>query len=292
MDKIGFIGLGIMGLPMATNLIKKTDKEVLGFDIQEIQIEKFKEIGGKNEDTIEDILAKCQVVFLCLPTNNLVEQTIMLAVEKGYSDRIIIDLGSTSPTLIQKLSKVAEMKNINIIDSPVSGGESGAISGNLAIMCGGNKKVFYKVYDLLTCMGQSVTYMGESGCGSAAKVANNMIVGCNIGAVAEAFTFAKKAGIDPDTLYHAIKDGFAGSEVLSSKIPKIISRDFGPSARMAVHQKDLINAVQMAEELGVEIPMSNMVLGYMDEMEEDGKIDEDHCALIKVYEKRMNIEVK
>jgi 2-hydroxy-3-oxopropionate reductase len=159
-------------------------------------------------------------------------------------------------------------------------------------MCGGDKEIFDEVKPLLLTIGNSATYMGQAGCGSVAKLANNMIVGCNIGAVSESFAFAVKAGIDPEVLFNAIKGGFAGSEVMNAKIPKIISRNFEASARISVHQKDLKNAVNMAEELCVEIPMSKLVLDYMNEMEAQGKINEDHCAIAKIYEKNMGVEIK
>ena len=292
MKRIGFIGLGIMGLPMASNLVSKTEVEVLGFDIQKTQLDKFKAIGGIVEEDVINIFKNCDVVFICLPTNDLLKETVQIAIEKDYKDVIIVDLGSTSPNIIRELHKKAAVNNIKLVDAPVSGGEIGAINGSLAIMCGGEKEIFDKISSLLYLMGSTVTYMGETGCGSVSKLANNMIVGCNLAAVAEAFTYAKKAGIDPSKLYSAIKDGFAGSEVLTVKVPKIISRDFNPSARLAVHQKDLVNAIKLAEEMDVDIPMTRMVLQFMNEMETDGKINEDQCALVKIYEKQMNVEVK
>ncbi|MDI6707063.1 MAG: NAD-binding protein, partial [Bacillota bacterium] len=194
--------------------------------------------------------------------------------------------------VIREMYKKASEVGIKLIDSPVSGGEAGAIAGTLVLMCGGDREVFEEVSPLLLCMGRAATYMGQSGCGSIAKLANNMIVGCNIAAVAESFAFATKAGLDPQVLFEAIKDGFAGSAVLYSKAPKIITRDFSASARIAVHQKDLKNAMRLAEELGVEIPMSKMVLGYMNEMDAEGKANEDHCAIAKIFEKNMGVEIK
>lgn len=292
MKKIGFIGMGIMGLPMAINLVKKGGLSVTGYDVVEARRQIFKENGGVLVDNIDEIAKVCDIVFLCLPTNDLVKQNIQNIVSLGKMRTIIVDLSSTSPNVIREMYEVCQKAGISLLDSPVSGGEAGAISGTLAIMCGGEKQVFDEVNPLLHCMGQTVTYMGETGCGDVAKLANNMIVACNIGAVAEAFAFAVKAGLDPTTLFNAIKDGFAGSAVLDSKIPKIISRNFEASARIAVHQKDLSNALKVADELGVEIPLSKMVLEFMDEMERDGKAGEDHCAIARIYEKRMGIEIK
>lgn len=292
MRKIGFIGMGIMGLPMAINLVKKGKLEVTGFDVVEEKRKIFEENGGTSTDNTEVIIKNCDVIFLCLPTNDLVKTTIQQVINNGVRGTVIIDLSSTAPNVIREMFPKCKESSIELLDCPVSGGEVGAIEGSLAIMCGGEKEVFNEVETLLQYIGKTVTYMGSTGCGAVAKLANNMIVACNIGAVGEALAFAVKAGLDPEILFNAIKDGFAGSAVLSSKAPKIISRNFEASARIAVHQKDLKNALSLAQELNIEIPMSKMILDYMNEMEKDGKVNEDHCAIAKIYEKRMNIEIK
>ena len=292
MKKIGFIGMGIMGLPMAINLVKKGKQDVVGFDVVQEKKDIFKENGGIPVDNTDDIINGCDIIFLCLPTNDLVKSNIQRILDSKREGTIIIDLSSTSPNVIREMYSKALEVGMNLIDSPVSGGESGAIGGTLAIMCGGDKDIYDKVEPLLHHIGTTVTYMGKTGCGSVTKLANNMIVGCNIGAMCEAMAFAVKAGLDPEVLYTAIKDGFAGSAVLDAKALKVISRNFDASARIAVHQKDLKNAVHLAEELDIEIPMSHMVLDYMNEMEADGKVNEDQCAIAQIYEKRMGVEIK
>ncbi|MGB7606051.1 MAG: NAD(P)-binding domain-containing protein [Lutisporaceae bacterium] len=292
MKQIGFLGMGIMGLPMAINMVKKGEQSVMGFDVLEEKRNIFEENGGIPIGNAEEIYSKCDIVFLCLPTNDLVKSSIQGIIDAGKKGAVIVDLSSTAPSIIREMYKKAKENGVRLLDSPVSGGQEGAIAGTLAIMCGGDKEIFEEVNPLLLSIGSSVTYMGSTGCGSVAKLANNMIVGCNIGAVSESFAFAVKAGIDPEVLFNAIKGGFAGSAVMNSKIPKIISRNFEASARIAIHQKDLKNAVHMAEELDVEIPMSKMVLGYMNQMEAEGKANEDHCAIVKIYEKNMDIEIK
>jgi 2-hydroxy-3-oxopropionate reductase len=292
MKKIGFIGMGIMGLPIALNLVAKSNQPVMGFDVLEEKLNILKKNGGIPISNVDEIYGNCDIIFLCLPTNALVKLNIQGIVDTGRRGAIIVDLSSTAPNVIREMYSKAKENDVRLLDSPVSGGEAGAIAGNLAIMCGGDEEIFDEVKQLLLCLGSSATYMGATGCGSVAKLANNMIVGCNIAAVSESFAFAVKAGIDPEVLFNAIKGGFAGSEVMNAKIPKIISRNFEASARIAVHQKDLKNAIQLADELDVLIPMSKMVLDYMDEMEAEGKINEDHCAIVKVYEKNMGVEVK
>ena len=291
MKTIGFVGMGIMGLPMAVNLVKKSGREIMGFDISQEKRLQFAAQGGKAVDSEDVIFSQCDLIFLCLPTNALVRQTIQRILTAAKPGTTIVDFSSTSPDVIRELYPQAQEKGVRLLDSPVSGGESGAIAGTLVLMCGGEQAVFDAVKPLLLQVGTSATYMGDTGCGCVAKLANNMIVGCNIAALAEGFAFAVKAGLNPKVLYEAIKDGFAGSPVMNVKAPKIISRDFSASARIAVHQKDLKNAVHLAKQLGVEIPLSAKVLDYMNQMETAGKVDEDHCAIARIYERDMGVEI-
>lgn len=292
MRKVGFIGMGIMGLPMATNLLKKSGCDVTGFDVFESARERFAQAGGKTAANADEVYQNSDVICLCLPKNELVESTVLEIIQKAGAGTIIVDFSSTAPGVIRRLFPQVQAAGMQLLDSPVSGGETGAIAGTLVVMCGGEKATFDAVQDLLHCVGGNVTYMGATGCGAVAKLANNMIVGCNLISVGEAYAFAAKAGLDPAVLFEAIKDGFAQSAVMDLKVPKILSRDFTASARIAVHHKDMKNAMNLAEELGVEIPMSAIVLDCMNRMEEAGLINEDQCALVKVFEKDMGVEVK
>ncbi|EIP3425954.1 prephenate dehydrogenase/arogenate dehydrogenase family protein [Salmonella enterica] len=292
MKNIGFLGLGVMGLPMAINLVKKSELQVIGYDVNEERTRLLKKQGGFSETDPELIFRKCDIIFLCMPTNEILAENVRAIINHSTPGTIVIDLGSTSPVVISRLYDETRDKDIHLIDSPVSGGEIGAINGSLVLMCGGDKSIFEKVKSLLFLLGNIVTYMGGSGCGSVAKLANNMIVACNIAAVAEAFSFAVKAGINPGTLFNAIKDGFAGSKIMNIKIPKIISGDFTPSARIAIHMKDLKNAKLLAQAMGVDIPLSNEVLGFMQELDDNGLANEDHCAIIRIYEDKMGVQVR
>jgi len=288
---LGFIGLGVMGLPMATNIVKKSGKVVLGSDVVPAALEKFKTIGG-TPSTNAEIYAKCDVIFLSLPKNELVEQICneIIAVKKEKT--IIVDTSSTAPSIIRKVYAQGKAKGIAVLDSPVSGGNFGAKDGTLVIMCGGDKEIFVEVLPFLKYMGTTVTYMGASGCGDVAKLANNMIVGYNLVGMAEAYAFAVKAGLNPETLFYAIKDGFAQNRVQDVKVPKVLKRDFSADARIAVHQKDIKNAKQLADEMQVAVPMADVVLACMQKMQDAGLINEDQCALVKPYEKAMGIEIK
>ncbi len=294
MKNIGYLGLGIMGYGMTSNLIKKCDKDtvVWGFDPVDKLRDRFAALGGKATADASELYKACDVIFMCLPTNAIVKATITDIMNTAKPGTIIVDMGSTSPYIIQGLHKTALEKGYHLLDSPVSGGETGAVGGTLVIMSGGEKEVFDQVEPYLQMMGKTVTYMGPSGCGSMSKVANNMMVGIHLVAMGEAYAFAVKAGIDPGTLFHAIKGGFAQSAVMDLKVPKVLERDFSASARIAVHLKDINNAMEMAEHLDVQLPLTKIVKEQMDWIDAHGLIDEDQCALVKYYEDAMNVEIK
>lgn len=294
MKNIGYLGLGVMGYGMTSNLIRKVgdDTVVWGYDPVETMRQRFADMGGKAVTDAKELYRSCEIIFMCLPTNALVKATIQEIMDTAKPGTIIVDMGSTSPYIIQELYKEACAKGFHLLDSPVSGGEVGATGGTLVIMCGGDRETFDAVEPYLLMMGKTATYMGGSGCGSTAKVANNMMVGIHLLAMGEAFAFAKKAGLDPKTLFDAIKGGFAQSIVMDEKLPKILQRDFTASARIAVHLKDANNAMELAEHLGVDLPMTRIVKEQMDWMKDHGMVDEDQCALVKYYEAAMGVEVR
>ncbi len=291
MKKIGYLGLGVMGYGMTDNLMKKSGRSVLGYDPVPAARERFCSNGGTPAPDAETLYRECDIIFLCLPTNDIVKDTVSEIISYAEPGTVIADMGATSPYVIRDLSSQALARGMHLLDAPVSGGETGAASGTLAIMAGGEKEVFDMMLPYFQMMGRTVTYMGPSGCGSIAKVANNMMVGIHLCAMNEAYAFAVKAGLNPSTLFSAIRDGFAKSAVMDLKIPKILDRDFIPSARIAVHLKDMNNAVEMAERLNVELPLSSIVKSQMDWMDENGMINEDQCALVKYYESAMSVTV-
>lgn len=292
MKTLGYLGLGVMGYGMTGNLIDKSGGPVYGYDPVPALRERFAQRGGRAVDDARTLYETCDLIFMCLPTNAIVQATITEIMETARPGTTIVDMGSTSPYVIQELHSTAVEKGFRLLDSPVSGGEAGANGGTLVIMCGGEREVFDDVKPYLEMMGKTVTYMGPSGCGSTAKVANNMIVGIHLCAMGEAFAFAKKAGLDPKTLFAAIRGGAAQSAVLDAKAPKLLARDFSASARIAVHLKDINNAMEVAARLGVELPLSGIVKEQMDWMDAHGMIDEDQCALAKYYEDAMGLEIQ
>ena len=287
--KIGFLGMGVMGLPMAKNLLKKSGCEILGYDVMEKQREGFIAAGGTVAEP-EEIYKTCDVIMQILPTHAIIRDSVEKAVKFGKPGRIIVDLSSTAPDIIQELYKLAKDAGMYLLDSPISGGNPMAIAGTLAIMTGGDKAVFEEVKPLLECMGTPV-YVGGPASGSVTKLVNNMVAGAYLVAMAEGYAFAAKAGIDLQTTFEATRGGFAGGPLYDNKIPKLIHRDYEPGARVAVHRKDILNAKHYAHHLGVDTPMTDVVLQVMDWMNDNGHIDEDQIAMVKYYEDKMGVTV-
>lgn len=288
--KIGFLGLGVMGLPMAKNLIEKSGCEVMGFDVVQKPKDILKEAGGIPVDDPVEIYKSCDIIMQMLPTHETIINSILQAVEYGKPGNIIVDLDSTAPDIIQDLYPKVKAAGMELLDSPVSGGNPMAIAGTLAIMTGGDKEAYDKVEDLLKCMGSPV-YVGGSASGSITKLVNNMIAGAYLVAMSEGYAFAAKAGIDLQTTFDATRCGFAGGPLYDNKIPKLINRDYEPGARIAVHRKDILNAKHFAHKMGVDTPMTDVVLNVMDWMKDNGHIDADQIAMVKYYEDKMDVSV-
>ena len=288
MKKIGFLGLGVMGLPMAKNVLAKSGCPVMGFDVVQKQKDAFREAGGIVVDDPVEIYKTCDVIMQMLPTHAIIINSIEQAIQYGKPGNIILDLDSTAPDILLDLYPKVEAAGMHLLDSPVSGGNPMAIAGTLAIMTGGSKEIFDEVKPLLECMGHPV-YTGGPASGSVTKLVNNMIAGAYLVAMAEGYAFAAKAGIDLQTTFDATRCGFAGGPLYDNKIPKLIVRDYEPGARIAVHQKDIHNAKNYAHKLGVDLPMTDVVCHVMDWMEDNGYVNEDQIAMVRYYEAKMGV---
>ena len=290
MKTLGYLGLGVMGYGMTGNLIDKSGCDIYGYDPVPALRERFAARGGKVLDDAKTLYKTCDIIFMCLPTNAIVKATITEIMETTRPGTTIVDMGSTSPYVIQELHAAAVEKGFHLLDSPVSGGNTMAIAGTLAIMTGGDKEAFDKVKPVLACMGSPV-YTGGPASGSVTKLVNNMIGGAILVAIAEGYAFAAKAGIDLQTTFEATRGGFAGGPMYDNKVPKIIKRDYTPGARIAVHRKDILNAKHYAHKLDIDTPLTDVVLHVMDWMNDNGHIDEDQAALVKYYEDKMGVKV-
>ncbi len=284
--KIGFVGLGIMGRPMAKNLIKAGHELVVFARRDEIKSE-FEELGCSVATSPENVAKEAKVIITMLPNSpdvrNVVlgENGLISGLQEGS---VIIDMSSIDPLESQSIAKELSLQNIHFMDAPVSGGEPKAIDGSLSVMVGGNEEVFNQYKGLLLDMAGSVVRVGEVGSGNIAKLANQMVVASNIAAVSEAMVFAKKAGADPQKVYQAIRGGLAGSTVMDAKVPLMIERKFDPGFRIELHVKDLKNVQSAAQSVNAPSPLTALVMEMMQYLIAHGYEKEDHSSLVKFYE--------
>jgi 2-hydroxy-3-oxopropionate reductase len=285
--KIGFIGLGIMGKPMAKNLLK-AGHELVVFDVNKENAANLEAAGAKIAVSSADAALQSPLVITMLPNSPHVKTAV--CGEKGVlegakSGTILIDMSSIAPLASQEIEKTCAAKGVKMIDAPVSGGEPKAIDGSLAIMVGGDRQVFEEVKPILLNMGATAVYCGSIGAGNSTKLANQIIVGLNIAAAAEAFTLVKQAGVDPRLVFEAIKGGLAGSTVLNAKAPMMIDGNFKPGFKIDLHIKDLANALDTGHGVGAPLPLTALVREMMETLHADGYGAEDHSALVRFYEK-------
>lgn len=294
MFKVGFIGLGIMGKPMAKNLLK-AGYQLSVFDINGEAVRELTVAGAKEGKSSADVAAQSDVIITMLPNSPEVEQVILGdkgVISGARPGTILVDMSSIAPLVSRKLSDKLNKKGIVMIDAPVSGGEPKAIEGTLAIMAGGPEETFNKVKDLLSAMGSSVKLVGDIGSGNVTKLANQIIVALNIAAMSEAMVLATKAGVDPEKVYQAIRGGLAGSTVLDAKMPLVLNGNFKPGFRIELHIKDLMNVIDTANEIDSPVMLTQKVLEIMKSLREEGKAKDDHGGLIQYYEKLAKTEVR
>lgn len=294
MKKVGFVGLGIMGKPMVLNLLK-AGIDTTVYDINAKAVEALVEAGAKAAASPKELAAGSDVVITIVPNAAIVES--LLEAEDGIlagvkPGTIIVDMSSVSPVASQKFAKTVEKHGCSFLDSPVSGGEPGAINATLAYMIGGDEAVVEKIRDVFLAMGKSITVVGPNGSGSVAKLANQVIVNLNIAAVAEALVLAQKAGADPEKVYQAIRGGLAGSVVLDAKAPMMFNRDFKPGGTLAINLKDITNVMDTAQSLDVPLLLTSQLKQIMHSLKADGHIMDDHSGIVQFYEKVAGVEVK
>lgn len=291
--KIGFIGLGIMGKPMALNLLAK-GYDVMVNDLNKETVQTLIDAGAKAADSAKDIGENSDVIITMLPASHHVQQVVLgengvlSGAKKGA---VIIDMSSISPVVSKEIAAIAEKQDVEMLDAPVSGGEPKAIDGTLAIMVGGKEQVFEQVKDVLFAMGSEITLVGGNGSGATAKLANQVIVNLNIAAMSEALVLAAKAGIDVEKMYQAIRGGLAGSAVLDAKVPLILDRNFVAGGRIDINLKDMTNVMETAHSIGVPMPLSSQLLEIFHALKVDGKAADDHGGIVQYYEKLANVTV-
>lgn len=292
--KIGFIGLGIMGKPMAKNLMS-AGHELVVFDINETPVRELVGSGARAGVSPMDTASQCRLVITMLPNSPQVKEVVLGANGVMYGAKagdVLVDMSSIAPRAAQEIAVELAKKRIDMLDAPVSGGEPKAIEGTLAIMAGGKAEVFDKVKPVLLQMGSSAVRCGDVGAGNVVKLANQIIVALNIAAMSEAFVLAAKAGVDPQAVFSAIQGGLAGSAVLNAKAPMVLAGNYKPGFRIELHIKDLQNALDTAHELGVPVPLTSSIMEIMQALRVDGKQKDDHAGVIQFYEKLAGVKVR
>lgn len=293
MSKVGFVGLGIMGKPMAKNLLA-AGIDLMVNDLNEAAVEEVK-AAGASSGTLAEIGAQCDVIFMILPSGEI--SKAVLFGEDGIAStlsagKIVCDMASVTPVeskeCYEKLAKIG----VGFVDSPVSGGEPGAIKGTLAFMAGGDQKDFDALMPYYDIMGSSAILIGDSGSGSVTKLANQIIVNNTIAIVSEAFVLAAKAGADPVKVYKAIRGGLAGSAVLDAKIPMIVERNFVPGGKISINHKDIKNVVNTAHSLDVPIPYSAQLYEILQTLKIHGHMNDDHGGIVQYFEALADVKVE
>jgi 2-hydroxy-3-oxopropionate reductase len=284
--KIAFIGTGLMGFPMAKNLLDKSlDLNVFSRTIEKAKpLEKF---GAKISNSLSEAVKDVDVVITMLTDDAAVEKVLS---DQGFQENLkkgstVIDMSSIKPKIAIKYGNFLKEKGINFLDAPVSGGTIGAEQATLAIMVGGDQKVFDQIKDVLKVMGNP-TLVGPIGSGQVSKLANQIIVGVTIGAVAEAITLCEKAGVDGNKFIKALAGGFADGKILQNHGKRMIDKDFSPKGKVSTHLKDMNNILECAGDFNTTLPISNLIKDMFKSLVENGNDNDDHSALYKEIERR------
>lgn len=284
--KVGFVGLGIMGKPMSIN-VQKAGHQVYAFDFNMDRAKDLVELGGIACSCGKEVAENADVVITMLQNSPNVEAALFA--ENGLAEglaagKCVIDMSSIAPLASRDFARRLEEIGVDFLDAPVSGGEPKAIDGTIAVMVGGKQDVFDKYEGLLKTMASTVTLVGEVGAGNITKLANQMIVAINIAAVSEAYSLAKKAGVDPARVYEAIRSGLAGSTVMDQKSQKIFDGDFTPGFRIELHIKDLQNVMDTSHQVNVSVPFSSLAMEIMQSLKAHGHEKDDHSGIAEWYE--------
>jgi 2-hydroxy-3-oxopropionate reductase len=283
--KIGFIGLGIMGRPMARNLLA-AGHDLLVSTHNASAAADLAALGAQTERTPQAIAAQTDVVITMLPNYPHVTE---VAVGRGgiihgaHPGLVYIDMSSISPVATRQVSAALSGAGVPMLDAPVSGGEPKAVEGTLSIMVGGEAPVFESMREIFAAMGTAI-YVGETGAGSTAKLVNQVIVAINIAAVSEGLMLARKAGASPASVLPALRGGLAGSAVMEAKAPMMLEHNFRPGFRIGLHIKDLLNALETSHEVCAPLPLSTAVLEMFKMLKNDGHEADDHGGLVRYYE--------
>jgi 2-hydroxy-3-oxopropionate reductase len=283
---IGFIGLGIMGKPMARNLMKAGYALVV-HNRSRAAVEELRKETAQTAESAKEVAERSEIVITMLPDSPDVE--LVYAGENGVfaggkTGTLLIDMSSISPVVTRKLVIEAEKRGLEMLDAPVSGGEAGAISATLSIMIGGKASAVERAMPIFQALGKNVVHVGDAGAGQVTKAANQMVVGTTIAIVSEALVLAAKAGVDPSKVRQALLGGFAQSKILEAHGQKMLERNFKPGFRIRLHEKDMKIALAAGSEYGVPLMVTGIVAQMMTAMKSMGNGDLDHSGLVRFVE--------
>ena len=293
MERIGFIGLGIMGAPMASNLCKAGYPPAV-YDLNPTAVQRLTAQGSR-ELPPSAMGAECDVLFTILPNGSVVD-SVLFGPDGAAADlrpgSLVVDMRSVTPEESRSFSTRLKDRGVGFLDAPVSGGEPKAIDGTLAFMVGGSQDDFQRAWPYFQAMGASALLVGPCGCGSTAKLANQIIVNLTIAAVSEALVLATKAGADPEKVYQAIRGGLAGSTVLDVKAPMMLARNFVPGGKISINLKDIKNVMSSAHAMDVPLPLTAQLLEIMQSLKVGGHLDDDHAGIVQYFERLAGVEVR
>ena len=282
---IGFIGIGLMGFPMAKNLLK-SGYNLKAYNRSQDKADRLKEFGAEISTSIKGVVTNSDVVIAMLTDDAAVEKVMGSDefISNIKESATVIDMSSVNPVVTKKYAEILKEKNINYLDAPVSGGTIGAEEASLAIMVGGNEKTFKECYDLLKILGNP-TLVGPVTSGQISKLANQIIVGVTIGAVAEAVTLCEKSGTNPSKMIEALSGGWADSKILQTHGQRMIDKDFTPKGKTTTQLKDMTNIVDAGKAVETHLPISSLVKEMYKDLVTDGHGNTDHSSLYNAIEK-------
>lgn len=293
-ERVGFIGLGIMGKPMALNLVRA------GYDLvvhnrSRGAVDDLVRAGATAAGSPAEVAADVDIVITMLPDSPDVELVALGKnglVERAGQGTLVIDMSTINPLVSQEIGRTFSERGTRMLDAPVSGGEQGAIDGILSIMAGGETEDFERARPVLEVLGRTITHMGPLGSGGFTKLANQVIVALNLTAIGEALVLGARAGVDPEKMVQALSGGMAASRCLEMKGPRILDGNFQPGFKLDLHAKDLRLVHQAAGALGVALPTTAIVEQYFTALRRQGRGGEDHSAVIRLFEEFAGIEVR
>ena len=291
--RIGFIGLGIMGKPMAQNL-SKAGYPLAVYARRPDMMDPLVSMGATACENPQDVAAQSDIIFTIVSDTPDVEQVILGekgVIEGAQAGSVVVDMSTISPSATRHMAELLAKKGIQMLDAPVSGGEQGAIDGTLSIMVGGKEETFQTVLPLFEVMGKNIVHVGEHGAGQVTKACNQIVIAQTLVAVSEAFILARVSGADPAKVRAALLGGFAGSRVLETHGQRILDHNFKPGFKARLHQKDMRISMEAAHEMGIALPGASLAAQYLNALIGEGLGEEDSSAVATILEKVSGVTI-